>query len=150
MSNRLIAVSIPSLMLAVAALSGCGIGSNVLRGADGKLAPCTGGPHCVSTQSRDPDRKVEPLRYTGGMDAGHARLVAIIKAMPGAAIVTEQADYIHASYTTAVMKYVDDLELVFSAPGVIEVRSSSRIGYADGGLNRRRVEAIRAELAKAG
>ena len=57
----------------------------------------------------------------------------------------------HAESTSALMGYVDDLELALGAAGDrIEVRSASRIGYGDGGVNRERVEALRAALVNAG
>ena len=130
------------LTLASAALlAACGAGSNVLRGNDGKLAAC-GGPHCVSSTDVDPDYRVAPLGYTGSAEAARARLKAVIAADGG--VVTDEApDYLHATYTTAIMRYVDDVEFVFSPSGRIELRSSSRIGYSDLGKNRDRVEGIR-------
>lgn len=135
------------LTLASAALlSACGVGSNVLRGSDGKLAPCSGGPHCVSSTDSDPDYRIEPIRYTGAASVAKERIKQVVTA-DGAKIAEESADYLHATYTTSLMRYVDDVEFVFATPGSIDVRSSSRIGYADFGKNRDRVEAIRTAFA---
>jgi len=65
--------------------------------------------------------------------------------------VTGDADYLHAVFTTRTMRYRDDVE--FNARpdrNEIAVRSASRVGYGDLGANRKRVEWIRAELAKLG
>jgi uncharacterized protein (DUF1499 family) len=73
-----------------------------------------------------------------------ARLAQAISGMHGARIVTQTADYLHAEYTTRWLRFVDDVE--FYAPAgaqLIQVRSASRVGYSDFGVNRKRVEAIR-------
>jgi len=133
-------------------LSGCGAGTPTLRDSQGKLQPCDDGPHCVSSEEANVERQVAPLRHDDAPDAAMARLAKVIAAMPGAAVVTRSEGYIHATFTTALMKFVDDAEFVATAtqPGVIQVRSSSRIGYHDFGAHRKRVEAIRAAFAVGG
>ncbi|MDP2172040.1 MAG: DUF1499 domain-containing protein, partial [Rhodocyclaceae bacterium] len=71
--------------------------------------------------------------------------------MPRTAIVTEQEDYLHAECRSAVLGFVDDLELHLR-PGttVVAVRSASRLGHSDFGVNRGRVEDLRAALIKRG
>lgn len=126
-------------------LSGCaGMGSPTLRNVDGKLAPCERGPHCVSSQETQPDRYIAPLRYTGPQKDAQGRLATAVRALPNASIVTDTPGYLHATVTSNWMSFVDDVELVFGKDGVVDVRSSSRIGYYDFGVNRKRVEAIRA------
>jgi len=129
-------------------LSACGAGSPVLRSTvTGDLAPCPSAPHCVSSQATDPDHAIAPLKYTGSPVAAREKLARVLGRMQsqGYSIVSNEGDYIHATYTTGTMKYVDDLEFVFSQKeiGVIHVRSSSRIGYADFGANRKHVEEVR-------
>ena len=142
MWNRLIAVLTASL------IAGCGAGSPTLRSqVTGDLAPCGSAPHCVSSQETRDDFRIEPMRYTGSPIAAREKLARVLKRMEdmGYAIVSNQGDYIHATYTTGTMKYVDDLEFVFSQKqqGVIHIRSSSRIGYADFGANRKHLEEVR-------
>lgn len=143
MWNRSIAV-----LTASALLSACGAGSPVLRSpVTGELAPCSSGPHCVNSKDTDPKHAIAPLRYTGSAVAAREKLTRVLKRMEsrGYQVVTSEGDYVHATYTTSTMKYVDDLEFVFSQsePGVIHVRSSSRVGYADFGANREHVEEVR-------
>ena len=133
-------------LASVTLLAACGVGSSALRGGDGKLAPCSGGPHCVSSSDAAADYKIDPISYSGSAEAARARIKAVVLA-DGAAVVAESADYLHATYTTTLMRYVDDVEFVFATAGKIDVRSSSRVGYADFGKNRDRVEAIRAAFA---
>jgi len=125
-------------------LAACGMGSAELRGSDGKLAPCDGGPHCVSSLTRDPDRRVEPFHYSGKREEARQALLRVLRNSPGAAVVAESADYIHAEFTSPLLRYVDDVEFVFlSAENLIHVRSASRIGYYDFNANRERIEQLR-------
>ena len=61
----------------------------------------------------------------------------------------ETDDYLHAECRSALFGFVDDLELHLRASdGIIAVRSASRLGYGDLGVNRRRVESLRSALAR--
>jgi uncharacterized protein (DUF1499 family) len=64
--------------------------------------------------------------------------------MRDAEVITETENYIHATFTSRIFRFVDDVEFYFmrDAP-VIHVRSASRVGYSDLGVNRKRVEKIR-------
>lgn len=135
---RGVAMLLPALMLAA-----CGMGSASLRGADGQLQPC-GARHCVSSLSDDPVYAIEPLQYHGTRSVAHATLLGALNGMPGVAVVTDTPDYVHATATTALMRYVDDMEFVLAPDAaLIQLRSSSRLGYSDLGANRQRIEALR-------
>ena len=68
--------------------------------------------------------------------------------MAGAKVVKSESDYLYAQYTTPLMKFVDDVEFWYDPDArVIQVRSASRIGKGDMGVNRKRIEAVRAALA---
>ncbi len=69
--------------------------------------------------------------------------------MPSNAILRATPEYLHVLFLTPVMRFHDDVELLIQPGGVIQVRSMSRFGYGDHGVNRARVEAIRAEFSKA-
>jgi uncharacterized protein (DUF1499 family) len=76
------------------------------------------------------------------------RLRAIVEDMPGASVVLSNRDYLRAQFTTRWMGFVDDAEFWFDPQaGVVQVRSASRLGRRDFGVNRERIEAIRAQLA---
>jgi uncharacterized protein (DUF1499 family) len=71
--------------------------------------------------------------------------------LPRTRIVTDAEGYLHAECRSALLGFVDDLELhLRPADAQIAVRSASRLGYSDMGVNRRRVEALRAALAARG
>lgn len=128
----------------LALLAGCShFAKQRLRGGDGRLAPCAG-PHCVSSQEKDPARKVAPLVYTVAPSVAQSTLVTIIQGMEDARVESNQPGYIHASFAGSLFGYVDDVEFVFASGNRIDVRSSARKGYYDFEVNRKRIESIRA------
>ncbi len=111
---------------------------------NGRLLPCPSSPNCVSSQGQDKTHKVAPLVYTGPEDAAHAALISVLRSMPRSRIVTDTGQYIHATFTSRIFRFVDDVEFYFdAATKTIQVRSASRVGYSDLGVNRKRVEKIR-------
>ena len=122
---------------------------------EGKLKPPSKTPNSVSSQAAlwpdHPQRlraAIAPLALRGDGPATIDRLARLIEAMPGARIVEPRPDYLYAQFTTRLMRFVDDVEFWFDpAAGVIQVRSASRVGHGDRGVNRARVEAIRERLA---
>jgi uncharacterized protein (DUF1499 family) len=124
---------------------------------DGKLKPPSKTPNSVSSQAGlwadHPQREgaqIAPLAVQGDGSAALARLAQIIEAMEGAHIVERRPDYLYVQFTTRWMRFVDDAEFWFDpAAGVIQLRSASRVGGKDFGVNRARIEAIRARLAGA-
>ena len=106
---------------------------------DGKLAPLPMKPNCVSSESgTDEDKAVLPL------PTDKDGLKEAIDAT-GGTITSESDDYISTTYTSGIMRFVDDVEFRRDGP-VWQVRSASRVGHSDMGANRKRVDAIRAAL----
>ena len=121
---------------------------------EGRLKPPSTTPNSVSSQAGlwpDHPRRgaaaIEPLSAKGDGPASMARLAQIVEGMAGARIVERRPDYLYVQFTTRLMRFVDDTEFWFDpAAGVIHVRSASRVGSKDFGVNRARIEAIRARL----
>jgi len=121
---------------------------------EGRLAPPSRRPNCVSSQAdlypdhpRRAYASIQPLSYSGGGTEAIGRLKTIVESMPGASVVRAGPDYLYATFTTRLMRFVDDVEFALDPTArVIHVRSASRVGYRDRGVNRARVEAIRARL----
>jgi uncharacterized protein (DUF1499 family) len=91
---------------------------------------------------------IEPLALRGDGPATLQRLQQIIAATPGGKVVEARGDYLRAEFTTRWLGFVDDAEFWLDpAAGVIQVRSSSRIGREDFGVNRQRIELLRSQLA---
>ena len=111
---------------------------------DGKLHPCPSSPNCVSSQSEQADKKVDPLKYEGDYLAAKKKLKDVLGSLPRMRIVKETEKYLHAEATTFFFRFVDDCEfLIDDEHKLIHVRSASRVGHSDLGVNRKRVENIR-------
>ena len=112
---------------------------------EGRLQPCPDKPNCVSSEFvSDAEHYIEPLVYSAG-EATQVmpRLKTVIVEM-GGSIQVEEADYLAATFTSAVFRFVDDLELRIDADQkTIHLRSASRVGHGDGGANRKRVELLK-------
>ncbi|MGG6297585.1 DUF1499 domain-containing protein [Leptolyngbya sp. AN02str] len=117
---------------------------------DGKLAACPGSPNCVNSQASNSDAEhfIEPFAYSGSAVDAIAKLKGIIEATERTEIITATDSYLYAEFTTPLMGYVDDVEFFADdAAKVIHVRSASRLGQSDLGLNRKRIEALRTQFA---
>ncbi|MDJ0729367.1 MAG: DUF1499 domain-containing protein [Crocosphaera sp.] len=115
---------------------------NNLGVKNGKLTTCPGTPNCVNSQSSDAQSKIAPLPMIA-----IAELKKIIESMERTTIIEETNDYLYAEFKTPLMGYVDDVEFYLDkSENVVHVRSASRLGKSDLGLNRKRVEEIRAKI----
>lgn len=122
---------------------------------DGKLKPPSMTENSVTSQAAlypdHPQRRyadIAPLALKSDGPATIAKIKAIVECMDGAKVVRSEPDYLYAQFTTRLMKFVDDVEFWFDpAANVIQVRSASRVGRGDLGVNRRRIEAVRTALA---
>ena len=128
-------------------LSGCsGNRPSNLGVKDNRLSPCPSSPNCVSSQSNDKRHKIDPIRFTATPAEAMNRLKMIIQGMERTTVVRETPGYLHVEFRT-FLGFVDDVE--FYADGsqkVLHLRSASRVGYWDLGVNRRRIESIRIEI----
>ena len=114
----------------------------------GSLTQCPQWPRCVSSMAVDPDKQVMPFTIKGDADKAWQRAIGAVGGMDRTKIVTQQGNYLHAEMTSPWGMYTDDLELLLQAKaGLIQVRSSGRIGYYDFNVNRERIEVLRALLA---
>lgn len=112
---------------------------------DGRLAPCPSTPNCVSSFAADDGHRTAPLNYSGPAAEAMTRLQSIIRSLPRTAVVTRTGTYLHVEFTSFLFRFVDDVEfLVDDEAKVIHVRSASRVGTSDLGVNGQRIERIRA------
>ena len=106
---------------------------------DGRLAPCKRSPNCVSSQADPSDRE----HYIAPIRGSIATARSAIESYPRTRVIRAEENYIYAEFRTRLLRYVDDVELYFDGR-VLQVRSCSRLGRRDFGVNRKRVEALRA------
>ncbi|MAC44474.1 MAG: hypothetical protein CL913_11135 [Deltaproteobacteria bacterium] len=110
---------------------------------DGYLRPCPSSPNCVNSMvNEDEVHRIEPFR-----GVSLAELRELLQNEESVEIVTDHENYLHAEFTSLIMRFVDDVEFFSIAEEqVIHVRSASRLGSSDLGANRRRVEGLRTKL----
>jgi uncharacterized protein (DUF1499 family) len=116
----------------------------------GKLARCKSSPNCVSSQGDpgDAEHYIAPIAFKGSVADAMAAARKAIEGMDGSTLIRSEGNYLYAEYRTKLMRFVDDVELVFDdKAGVLHARSASRLGRRDFGVNRARVEALRARIA---
>ncbi len=120
---------------------------------DGRLAPPRRTPNCVSSQAdpADAEHYIAPIAFKGDAAAAAAAMRKAVEGMTDATIIRQDGGYLYAEYRTKLMRFVDDVELLYDPKaGVIHVRSASRLGRRDFGVNRARVEALRRRIEGAG
>lgn len=121
---------------------------------DGRLKPPALTPNSVSSQAAlypdHPQRAnadVRPIAFTGDPQEAMTRLAIMLDETPGCVVVTRQPGYLYAQWTTRRLKFTDDVEFLLDpVASVIHVRSASRLGSKDFGVNRSRVEVLRARF----
>lgn len=110
----------------------------------GKLVSCPSSPNCVSSQAA-PDDGEHAIAALPLVEIGRIR--EVIEAMERVRIVEATETYLYAEFASRLFGFVDDVEFYRDvAAGVVHVRSASRLGRSDLGVNRQRVEVIRAQL----
>ena len=111
----------------------------------GRLRPCPSTPNCVSSEAGTrADQRVAPFPAPGGA-RDMARLAGVVASWPRTTVVSDDGTYLHAESTSLIMRFVDDVEFRYDAQDrVIHVRSASRLGKSDMGVNGKRVEGLRA------
>ncbi len=113
----------------------------------GRLASCPSSPNCVSSYSEDAEHGIAPLTYDSSAEEAIANLKTIINSEDSAKVVEESENYLYAEFTSSLMGFVDDVEFYLDPEAnVIQVRSASRLGQSDLGVNRERIETIRGKL----
>jgi len=114
----------------------------------GQLAPCPSTLNCVNSQSQDAAYRIEPFTYNSSPREAMANLKTALQSFRRVKTITQTDDYLSAEFTIPVVGFVDDVEFLLDEDAkVIHVRSASRLGESDLGVNRRRIETIRAKLS---
>lgn len=118
---------------------------------DGRPAPCPTTPNCVSSDATDPAHAIPAFQLAVPPVEAWRALRSVLESLPRVQIITVTDDYVHAECSSAFFGFVDDLEFhLRPSQNIIAVRSASRLGHSDFGVNRKRVEKVRGLLTQRG
>ena len=132
------------LSITLLGLTACSQGVTTMT--DRSQSPCGDKPNCVSTQDTRKEYNLTPFNLTESTNIDSIEQVAL--ELPGAKTAVKEDNYLRIECTSKIMRFVDDLELKIEGDQLI-VRSESRVGYSDFGVNRKRAEQLRSLLANA-
>jgi uncharacterized protein (DUF1499 family) len=115
----------------------------------GKLSPCPDSPNCVCSEDPSGPHAIAPLEFKGAPNEAVTKLKLAVLGMRRVTLVEERDGYLHAEFRSALLGFVDDVEFSMQPEAKrIQVRSASRVGNSDLGVNRRRVEEIRRRFSQ--
>jgi uncharacterized protein (DUF1499 family) len=141
--TTLILLLVPCIFLALMSLSSRAPRTGLV--AD-RLMACPDSPNCVVSENETAASRVEPLRFEGARGQAWIALRRAIE-QNGGAILDDRDGYLWATFTSRIFRFVDDVECRMDASrGEIHLRSASRAGHSDFGVNRKRVEKLRADF----
>ncbi|CAE6927583.1 hypothetical protein ACOMICROBIO_NCLOACGD_03162 [Vibrio sp. B1ASS3] len=132
------------LSITLLGLTACSQGVTTMT--DRSQSPCGDKPNCVSTQDTREEYNLTPFTLTESTNIDVIEQVTL--ELPGAKTAVKEGNYLRIECTSKIMRFVDDLELKIEGDQLI-VRSESRVGYSDFGVNRKRAEQLRSLLANA-
>ncbi|MEA5576118.1 DUF1499 domain-containing protein [Anabaena sp. UHCC 0451] len=113
----------------------------------GYLSPCPNSDNCVVSQNADAKHAIEPITYHLDRDTVRETLLKVLTVVPRTEVIEQTDNYIHALSKSRIFKFIDDVEFYLPTDeSVIHIRSASRVGESDLGVNRRRMEQIRLAL----
>ncbi|MGF1541127.1 MAG: DUF1499 domain-containing protein [Pleurocapsa sp.] len=125
---------------AIAATSSLGI-------HNGYLSNCPESPNCVVSQNSDQTHAIAPIPYHTDLSTARETLLKVLSVVPRTTIIQQADNYVLAEAKSRIFGFVDDVEFYFPEnEPVIQMRSASRVGESDLGVNRRRLEQIRLAL----
>lgn len=113
----------------------------------GRLEDCPATPNCVSSMAVDKKHFIAPISYTGSAARAWHVLASTVMSLPGCKLIEQSDGHLHFEVTSIIFRFTDDVELILdTSKEEIHIRSGSRVGYGDFGVNRRRVETIRKQF----
>jgi uncharacterized protein (DUF1499 family) len=135
------------ILIILIVLTGCAGLRPDLGVENGQLSNCPSTPNCVSSMTDNEKYYIEPIITTGSQSEVKAQILEILSEFKSAKVTDLEDNYIRAEFTSNLFQFVDDVEFYFpetnSEEIVIHVRSASRVGHSDFGVNRKRIEQLR-------
>ena len=147
------AINQPKMMAALPLISNWFRGSvpTNLGVKNQQLSPCPASPNCVVSENGDKAHAIAPIPYQGSLENAKETLIKVLSVVPRTQIIEQTDNYIQAESSSKLLGFVDDVEFYFPKNAkIIQVRSASRLGDSDLGVNRRRIEQIRLAMKDLG
>ena len=136
--KNLILITASTLLASCAGKAPLTLGIN-----DHQLSPCPSSPNCVSSFVAIQDSHyIKPIQSSLSLAEKHERIMAILIKQDNASITQNTPNYIRAEFSSSLFGFVDDVEWALDTHEV-HMRSASRMGFSDFGVNRDRLEALR-------
>jgi uncharacterized protein (DUF1499 family) len=135
-------------LLLIMILWGCSGGPTERQNSNSSgFLDCPDTPNCVSSLAKNPKYRVEPFKLKKDPKTSWDIVKKTVEQLPRTKVVSADNSDIHAECKSMIFRFVDDLTLHLTpSNGIINIRSASRIGYSDLGVNRRHVENLRKKL----
>ena len=119
-------------------------GDKQLNEQNKMISPCPKSPNCVSSLEKGIRNSVEPIKFSGSLRDSRERILKLLSETKRTRVVSSTENHIQAEFTSFLFRFIDDVEFFFDERAkVIHLKSASRVGYYDFGVNRRRIEKIR-------
>lgn len=119
--------------------------------AEKTLPACPSSPNCVSSQAADTAHFIAPFKIVGALDVAYLSLKNALLRQDRTVITRETEHALHAEATSLIFRFIDDVDVILDSEArLFHIRSASRVGYGDFGVNRKRVENLRSQLQAAG
>lgn len=137
-----------AMLLTPLLLAGCGSvpERNYPALMESGLPDCPDSPNCVKTGDSSDSHRIDDIQLEGDWPQQKQAIIAAATSMDRTRLVEEEPYYLRFEATSLLMRFVDDLEVLYRPEHGLEIRSASRVGHSDFGVNRERVETLRAKL----
>lgn len=118
--------------------------------SDHQLKECPDSPNCVSTQTSQKSKKMDPIPFELAPDEVVKIIKSVIENLPNTRLENESSSYLHYTFKSRIFGFIDDVEFLIDPDGkLIHFRSASRTGYSDMGVNRKRMTEIEKSIKNA-
>ncbi len=112
--------------------------------SDHQLKPCPESPNCVSTQTQQKSKQMDPIPFKLDPKEVIKVIKGVVENLPNTHLEKESLNYLHYTFKSRIFGFTDDVEFVIDAQQkLIHFRSASRTGYSDMGVNKKRMTEIK-------
>jgi len=118
--------------------------------SDPQLKPCPESPNCVSTQTQQKSKQMDPIPFTLDPKEVLKIIKSVVESLPNTHLENESLNYLHYTFISKIFRFTDDVEFLIDAEQkLIHFRSASRTGYSDMGVNKKRMTEIKKAIEQA-